>query len=193
MTFRPTARAALALGIALAPAAAYAQDLLFWSTQANPIEEQQAMREQVLSSFDGNVDFQSSDAGPFLTRIEAEQQAGDGTIAVLGALHGDFAAMSDALADLSGMDLSADSVQPALLELGALGTDDLKYVPWMQATYVMAANRQALEYLPDGADINALTYDQLFEWSKAMADATGSPKFGFPAGPEGLKHRFFQG
>ena len=26
-----------------------------------------------------------------------------------------------------------------------------------------------------------------------MAEATGSPKFGFPAGPKGLKHRFFQG
>jgi multiple sugar transport system substrate-binding protein len=26
-----------------------------------------------------------------------------------------------------------------------------------------------------------------------MAEATGGPKFGFPAGPKGLKHRFFQG
>ena len=26
-----------------------------------------------------------------------------------------------------------------------------------------------------------------------LAAATGGPKFGFPAGPEGLKHRFFQG
>jgi multiple sugar transport system substrate-binding protein len=57
----------------------------------------------------------------------------------------------------------------------------------------MAANKLALEYLPEGADINALTYDQLVAWAKAMAEGTGSPKFGFPAGPQGLKHRFFQG
>jgi multiple sugar transport system substrate-binding protein len=57
----------------------------------------------------------------------------------------------------------------------------------------MAANKQALEHLPEGSDINALTYDQLVAWAKAMAEATGSPKFGFPAGPQGLKHRFFQG
>ena len=63
----------------------------------------------------------------------------------------------------------------------------------MQATYVMAANKQALEYLPEGADLNALTYDQLIAWVKTMAEATGSPKFGFPAGPKGLMHRFFQG
>jgi multiple sugar transport system substrate-binding protein len=80
-----------------------------------------------------------------------------------------------------------------LLELGKLGTGEQKYLPWMQATYVMAANKQALQYLPEGADINALTYDQLIAWAKATAEATGSPKFGFPAGPKGLKHRFFQG
>jgi multiple sugar transport system substrate-binding protein len=185
------ALAAAAIGLA---GGAAAQSLLFWSTQANPIEETQAMRDQVLSGFEGGaVEFQSSEPGPFLTRIQAELQAGEGTIAVLGTLHGDFAAMPDDLADLSSMDLQADAVLPALMELGQLGTEEQKYVPWMQATYIMAANQQALEHLPDGADVNALTYDQLVEWAANMAEATGGPKFGFPAGPEGLKHRFFEG
>ena len=74
-----------------------------------------------------------------------------------------------------------------------LGTSEQKYLPWMQATYVMAANKKALPYLPEGADINALTYDQVIAWSKNLMEQTGSPKFGFPAGPKGLKHRFFQG
>ena len=52
---------------------------------------------------------------------------------------------------------------------------------------------KALPYLPAGADINKLTYDQLVAWSKNLAEKTGGPKFGFPAGPQGLKHRFFQG
>ncbi len=80
-----------------------------------------------------------------------------------------------------------------MTELGKLGTGEQKYIPWMQATYLMVANKKALEFLPAGADINALTYDQLIEWTKATAEATGGPKFGFPAGPKGLKHRFFQG
>ena len=57
----------------------------------------------------------------------------------------------------------------------------------------MGANTRELPFLPEGADINALSYDQVIAWAKAMAEQTGSPKFGFPAGPKGLKHRFFQG
>jgi multiple sugar transport system substrate-binding protein len=167
--------------------------VLFWSTQAKPVEETQKMRDQVLAGFEGGVDYQPSDDGPWLTRLQAELEAGTGTIGVLGALHGSFASMPDDLADLSGIDLGGQTVNAAYVELGKLGTAEQKYLPWMQATYTMAANKKALEYLPDGADIEALTYDQLIEWSKAMAEATGSPKFGFPAGPEGLKHRFFQG
>ena len=41
--------------------------------------------------------------------------------------------------------------------LGKLGTAPQLYVPWMQASYTMVANKQALPYLPSGADINALS------------------------------------
>lgn len=164
---------------------------LFWSTQAKPIEESQKMRDEVLAGFPGGVDYQPSDEGPWLTRMQAELQAGSGTIAVLGGLHGDLSSLGGDLVDLSGIDAAA--VGPAMMELGALGTGEQKYIPWMQATYLMVANRKALEFLPEGADINALSYDQLIDWARATAEATGGPKFGFPAGPQGLKHRFFQG
>ncbi len=181
--------AALALVLA-APAQA---QVLFWSTQAAPVEETQRMREQVLAGFEGGVDFQASDPGPFLTRLSAEVEAGSGQIGVIGALHGDLSSYADNLVDLSDVDLSGITVSDAFMELGKLGTEEQKYLPWMQANYVMAANKQALEYLPEGADINALTYDELVAWAKTLAEETGSPKFGFPAGPQGLKHRFFQG
>lgn len=180
--------------LALAVSAPVAQaQVLFWSTQAAPVEETQRMREQVLAGFEGGADFQASDPGPFLTRLSAEIQAGSGQIGVVGALHGDLSTYGDSFVDLSDIDLSGITVSEAFLELGKLGTTEQKYLPWMQANYVMAANRQALEYLPEGADINALTYDDLIAWSQALAEGTGSPKFGFPAGPQGLKHRFFQG
>lgn len=180
--------AALALATMAGPAVAQP---LFWSTQAKPVEESQRMRDDVLAGFPGGVDYQPSDEGPWITRLQAEIQAGSGTIAVLGGLHGDLSSHADALVDLSGIDASA--VGPAMLELGLLGTGEQKYIPWMQATYLMVANRKALEYLPEGADLNALSYDQLIDWARATAEATGGPKFGFPAGPRGLKHRFFQG
>ncbi len=182
---------AIAAGF-LAFAAPAIAEPLFWSTQASPVEESQKMRENVLAGFEGGTDYQPSDPGPWLTRIQAELQAGTGTIAVLGGLHGDMSSLSADLVDLTG---AADTagVTPALMELGTYGTGEQKYIPWMQATFMMVANKKALEYLPEGADINALTYDQLIQWTKTMAEETGGPKFGFPAGPKGLKHRFFQG
>jgi multiple sugar transport system substrate-binding protein len=180
-------------GIAVACTAVAAQaDVLFWSTQAKPVEEAQAMRQQVLADFGDSVDYQPNDAGPWITRLNAELQANSGSIGVLGALHGDFSAMDpDNLVDLDDLGLSAASA--TFNTLAMLGTDNLQYIPWMQASYIMAANREALQYLPEGADINALTYDQLIAWAAAVHEATGEAKFGFPAGPDGLKHRFFQG
>lgn len=169
-----------------------AAEPLFWSTQAKPVEESQAMRDQVLSGFEGGVDYQASDEGPWLTRMDAEIQAGKGTIAVLGGLHGDLSALSEDLVDLSDV-TDTSAIGQSMMDLGKFGTDEQKYLPWMQATYVMAANKQALDYLPEGADIDALSYDDLIGWCKAIAEGEGAQKCGFPAGPKGLKHRFFEG
>ncbi len=79
------------------------------------------------------------------------------------------------------------------MDLGKLGTGQQQYIPWMQATYVMVANKQALQYLPAGADVNSLTYAQLQQWGKNIVDKTGQRRLGFPAGPTGLLPRFFQG
>jgi len=180
-------------GLALIASATAAQaDVLFWSTQAKPVEEAQAMREQVLGGFNDKVDYQPNDGGPWLTRLQAELQAGSGSIGVLGALHGDFSAMNpDDLVDLGS--IGAMSASDTFNSLAKLGTGDMQYIPWMQASYIMAANKEALQYLPEGADIDALTYDQLIAWAANVHEAVGEPKFGFPAGPKGLKHRFFQG
>ena len=182
-----------ALALSIASGGAQAQQVLFWSTQARPVEETQKMRDEVLKGFDGPVDYQVAEDGPWLTRLQAELQAGSGTIGLLGGLHGDFSTVGANLVDLSAVDVGGVKVNEAYKKLGMLGTGEQKYMPWMQATYLMAANKQALQYLPAGTDLNTITYDQLIEWSKNIAEKTGSPKFGFPAGPKGLKHRFFEG
>ena len=185
--------AAAASGVAMVAMAGAAQaDVLFWSTQAKPAQESPAMREQVLAGAGMDVNYQGNDGGPWLTRLQAELQAGSGEIGVLGALHGDFAAMDPAdLVDLGSLGVS--SASDTFNNLAKLGTSSAQYIPWMQASYIMAANKKALEHLPAGADIDALTYDQLIAWAGNVKAATGSAKFGFPAGPKGLKHRFFQG
>lgn len=170
-------------------------DVIFFGTQARPLEEAQAMRDTALASFSEPVKFLPQEEGPFFSRIEAEQRADQASIDVLGALHGSYATIETALGSLDELvpHLQEQGISEDYINLGRLGGEEQKYVPWMQASYIMAANKQALEYLPESAELNDLTYDQLLAWGQNMQEATGEPKLGFPAGPKGLMHRFLQG
>ncbi|UNK39997.1 extracellular solute-binding protein (plasmid) [Shinella sp. H4-D48] len=170
---------------------------VFLSTQLRPIEEATAVREELLSGLDKPVEYVVEEPPQFAVRMEAERQAGKHTISLVGALHGELSPLADRqmlepLDDLANKLASAGMPQ-SLIDLGKLGKAEQQYIPWMQATYVMAASKDALQYLPEGADINKLTYDQFIEWGKKMKDETGAPQIGFPAGPKGLMPRYFQG
>jgi multiple sugar transport system substrate-binding protein len=130
-------------------------------------------------------------------RIKAEQQGGAHSISLIGALHGELQPLAalDALMPLDELaaSLADRGIPPDIMGLGKLGSTHQLYIPWMQATYIMVANKQALPFLPAGADVNALSYDQLQAWAAAVQDKTGRRMLGFPAGPKGLMHRFFEG
>jgi multiple sugar transport system substrate-binding protein len=175
-----------------APAAS--GDVVFFSTQFTPVEEQEKFR-TILQ--EGGFDFTTSEEGPLIDTLLAGAQAGRSEIDVIGTLHGTFPplASSDALMNMIDIadDLAADrTLAAAYLETGLLGSEDfLYYVPWMQATYIMAATNDSLQYLPEGADVNALTWEQLGEWCRNMFEQTGEARCGFPHA--GLFHRFLQG
>ena len=177
--------------------AAQTEPLTFLSTQLSPIEEAQKMRNLILKDFPREVDYITEQPQQFQVRIEAELQGGAHTIDVVGALHGDLAPLVplDALVPLDDLAerLTGRGVPERLLRLGKFGTAHQLYVPWMQASYIMVANKAPLPYLPDGADINALDYGQLAVWAGTVRQKTGKPSLGFPAGPQGLMHRFFEG
>jgi multiple sugar transport system substrate-binding protein len=190
----------ISFGILASTVVAFASPSLaqtvFVSTQLRPIEEATVVREQLLQGI-GDVDYVVEEPPQFAVRMEAERQAGKHTVSLVGALHGELSPLADkqALEPLDDLakKLAAAGMPQLVLDLGKLGKDNQQYIPWMQATYVMAARKEALQYLPAGADINALNYDQLIEWGKAMQEATGQPQIGFPAGPKGLMARYFQG
>jgi multiple sugar transport system substrate-binding protein len=151
----------------------------------------------ILKDFPGEVEYIPEDAGPFADRMLAEAKANNVTISLVGGLHGDFPPFIEEgiLEDLSGLagKLEDRNFPESFMELGKMGSEQQYYIPWMQATYILAANKKALEHLPQGADINKLTYDQLKEWAANIQKATGERKFGLPGGPKGLIHRLFQG
>jgi multiple sugar transport system substrate-binding protein len=172
--------------------------VVFFSNQFKPVEEQAKMQDVILKDAPAKVEYIPEDPGPFNDRLNAEQKAGKVTVSLIGGLHGDLEPFMRAsyLEDLSPLaqKLGDRGLAAGFVELAHMGTKDKTfYIPWMQATYVMAVNKKALEYLPQGADVNALTYAQLKDWGAAMQKATGKRLLGFPAGPNGLLQRFFQG
>ena len=185
-------------GTAAPGAAAVSSDpFVMLSTQLNTVTESEALRSQILSGFTAaKVEFRGEEAGPFADRIAAEAKAGKGTVGVIGGLHGDFGAISaDLFEDLGPLatKLKDRGFPTEFMELGKLGTGKQIYIPWMQATYILGVNKQALQYLPSGASVDNITYTQLTEWCKNIADKTGRKRCGLPAGPKSLLHRLIQG
>ena len=207
--FAPLAAAVACLGAAFGAAIsvdstaeaspqANAGKVIFFSNQLAQVSEVNQVRNVLLKGFNGDVDFIVPPVGQpqvFFNRVEAEARAGRGSISLLGALHGDYLVIQRYLRDLTPVanQLQRAGIPKKLMTLGKLGTKRQLYIPWMQATYIMVANRRALQYLPRGADVNALTYGQFHQWAKNIADQTGQRRVAFPAGTNGLIPRFFQG
>lgn len=172
--------------------------LVFLSDQLSQTTESQAMRTQVLSGFSGgSVDFISfADTTKFITQVVAQAKAGAAKVDVIGGLQGDFVSLQAQvpLRDMSDVigQLADRNFPQAYLDLAKID-GAYRFVPWITATYLMAASKQALKYLPAGANVNALTYAQLLAWGQALKKATGRPLLGFPASPDGLIKRFIQG
>lgn len=178
------------------PTQAPAGSLTMISSQLVPVAESEKMQNNILANFSGEVQFVGADSGPFNDQIRAQAEAGAGaTISLIGGLHGEFSsfAADGLLTDLSDIVADLGDINSEYMELGKLGTGEQLYIPWMQNTYIMAARKEAMQYLPAGADINALTWQQVSDWGAAITTATDEKKLGFPAGPDGLWHRFFQG
>jgi multiple sugar transport system substrate-binding protein len=186
-----------AAGLAAAIADAPAQRLIFLSTQLRPIAEAQKMRNVILKDFPREVDYVSEPPQLFPVRIEEELQLGARTINVVGGLHGELQPLVrlGALAPLDGLahKLTGRGIPEPLLTLGKFGTAHELDIPWMQASYIMVAKKEALSFLPNGADINTLSYDQFVAWAGAIKERTGKRLLGFPAGPHGLMYRFLEG
>jgi multiple sugar transport system substrate-binding protein len=188
----------LVLALVAAPAAtiALAQTTIV-STQLRPIEEAEKMRNVILKGSPDAVNFVPEDGNTYLTRMKAELGSAQGKVHVTMALDGELGPVNTMgglqdLDDIVGKLGASRQFSSAALSIGKLGGDKQRFIPVMTNTFQMVANKQALKHLPAGADVNALTYAQLKEWAKAMKTATGEAKLGFPAGPKGLMHRFFQ-
>jgi multiple sugar transport system substrate-binding protein len=172
--------------------------VVFFGTGFHAVEEREAIESEVLSGYDGDTDFVTvGTEAELIDRMVAESETDRGEVSLVNGIHGDMVDLQSQglLTDLSDLadELADAGIPRELLDLGKLGTDTQWYIPWLQASYVVAANTEALDHLPEGADVESLTYDEFLEWARNTEEAEGTPRFGFPAGEEGLMHRFLQG
>ncbi|MEN3308486.1 MAG: multiple sugar transport system substrate-binding protein [Micromonosporaceae bacterium] len=168
------------------------------STQHTPTKEADAFR-QILKAADPSltVNFNPGDTATTISQVKAQVQARSVRVNAFLGIHSDLSTLGpDNLADVSGLvsEIGSAGISAGNVTLSKIGTDKNYYVPLEQATYLLAVNKKALGWLPAGADVNSLTYDQLLAWAKAGKAANGGKAvFGLPAGPKGLLHRFTQG
>src|SRR5688500_5560585 len=96
-----------------------AGDVSFFSTQFNIVEEGEKFR--AILAEGGNYDFTGSEEGPLIDLVLAGAQTGQGQVDVVGALHGTFPSLTDAMMNMTDVvdDLSADrEFSQAYLETG---------------------------------------------------------------------------
>ena len=171
-----------------------AGSVVFLSTQLTPVTEQQKFIDVTLKGAPVSVNFVAANAvSDMVTRINAEAQAGSGTVSLTAATVGDLETVADKLTPLPDVaaKLKKYGIPQSLWDQAKLGTTRQLSVPWMQATYVMCANKKALPYLPKGASLNALTWGQFAQWAANLQKHFGTPEVGFPVA--GLFPRFLQG
>jgi multiple sugar transport system substrate-binding protein len=169
----------------------------FISTQFTPVEERQRF-EQILAERAKGVPvaYNPVEPGVFASTLTSQVGAGKVQVSLAGGLHGDLAPHADKFENLDDLAKKlADREFPAdIAELGKLNRSGTAYIPWMQASYILAVNKKALQWLPSGTDVQKLSYDQFLTWvTNARLGNGGKPVLGLPCGPKGLYHRFFQG
>jgi len=183
-----------------------AEKLIFLSTQFNPVAELQYMNEKVLSGFTKetgiSVEFVPASYADFMNRILAEVKSGKVVTNVIAELHGgfDYLVSENAVEDLSNMPkLTSRTFIKTFTDYAKI-RGVTAYIPWTQATYVMAINKEAFKYLPEGLTQDDIlrgsirwTYDALLKWAENLKKAKGIPMFGLPMAPGGLFHRFLHG
>ena len=160
----------------------------FLSTQFTPVEERQRFEQVLRSQLPVPVAYNPVEGGVFTTTIKSQAQARNVRTALIGGLYNDLAPLADAFDDVGGI-LRPSSRRAGypdeILKLTTLGGTTPKFVPWMQATYIVAVNKQALQWLPRGRRRPRAHLRPVPRLGAGGAGGGGPPGVRHPGGPEG--------
>lgn len=160
-----------------------AQILVLDSEMFSPPAEQEFFINEILAPFEEetgiSVNFSIVEGADMFDRITVQQETDHVTTDVILAFNGRFPWYTDAGYVMS-MDEAADmfadrTILPAFDATASV--DGTRYfVPISADVYLTVANNNALDYLPAGADIDSLTYEQYVDWAVAVAEGEGEGK-----------------
>lgn len=176
----------------------------FGSTQMTPVAEREFLLNQ-LSAFSKSsgisIELLNFEYPDLLSRLEAEHKTGKITINLVADLQSNLYIMASEglFEDLKNVTIPGRTFIKTFEQYSYQGNQKV-FIPWIQATYVMAINKKAFDYLPSGLKKEDVmngtqkwTYDALLAWSKNLMEKTKAPQLGFPLGPKSLWHRFLHG
>lgn len=171
---------------------AFAEDTIVFSSRlwSRPAEQEFVINE-ILKPFEAEnnvkIEFQIVDDDTLLDRAKVQTETGNVTTDVVIAY---CQRMPEWVAAGYVEDLTeiANSWTDRTFSKGFDGmtTFDGKryFVPIGADVYLLAANKKALDYLPEGADVQDITWEQVVEWSLAMAKGEGEGKQAVTGVPE---------
>jgi len=148
-------------------------------------EEQQYVREEALTAFEEEtgITVELEVVDNIQDMMKAQKASGAWVSDVVITHSGDMTKyisneyVQSLNSVLANMDIT---ILPAFNE-STSAAGETYYIPISADVYLVIANNKALPYLPAGADINAITWEQYKDWAIAIAAGEGKPKTAMPA------------
>ena len=157
--------------------------LVFTSRLFSPPREQEFLILEILKPFEEEhgvtINFQILDDQKMLDRAEVQQTTNHVTTDIVAAHNSQMINWFNAgyVEDLT--DVIAGWTDRTFSETFSTDTNyggKQYFIPVGADVYLLLANNKVLPYLPDGADIDALTWDQYADWAVNIAEGEGEGK-----------------
>ena len=159
------------------------QTLVFSSRLFSPPREQEYFINEVIKPFEEEhgvtVNFQIIDDQTLLDRAKVQQETGHVTTDIVVAHNSRMPEWIEAgwVEDLTDLVASWDDRTFMDAFSADTNSDGSQYfLPVGADVYLLLANNKALPYLPEGADLDALTWEQYAEWAVNIAEGEGEGK-----------------
>ena len=148
-------------------------------------EEQQYVREEALTEFEAltGIKVELEVVDNIQDMMQAQKDSGEWTSDVVITHSGDMPKyINNAyVQSLNSILENADiTILPAFND-STSADGETYYVPISADVYLVIANNKALDYLPEGVDLNSITWEQYKDWAIAIAAGEGEAKTAMPA------------